>query len=153
MPLYIDLFPSPQFDRSLPTYCAINFQRIRDALLFAGKRVEFSVVNLSGGWAEPGPNINVAVPYTCDVVIWTEMTFYAPVPGMAGRYVKWDSTFLPITMEMTFNEANSHKRLAVTNTVRNVNPGNHVYTTQSAHQFVQSDGNDRFHTLFTFYER
>lgn len=149
MAISIDLQPSPQFDKSLVPYNVINFGRIRDALLSGRKRISSETISVVGPWSKA---VVFAVPYLCDIVLWTEISWYSNAPGSSGMWFLWDGANLPIIPIMWFNEAYSHKPMACTNVIRGVARGTHTLTQLGATGGILSDSGDRLRISITYYE-
>lgn len=149
MPIYVDLHPAPQFDRSLVTYCSINFGRLRDGVAQAGKRTYTDCYAVAGPWPV---DISFQVPFKCDMTIWSQVTYWGSVTGFLAVGFKWDGNFIAPFFEMYFNEPNSHKALSATQVIRGVNAGPHTGGIWPYTGGIQSDGADRWNMHYTYYE-
>ena len=149
MAIYIDLHPAPQFDRSLITYCVINFGRIKDGIAQAGKRTYTNCGSTVGPWPA---NISMDVPFKSDVTIWSQVTFWGTVVAFLATGFRLDGNFAAPYFEMFFNEVGSHKALSATQVIRNVAAGTHTGGIAAITGGIGSDGNDRWRYHYTCYE-
>jgi len=147
--IYVDLHPAPQFDRSLVTYCVINFGRLKDGIAQAGKRVETGTHSVAGPWPV---DIAFFVPFKCDMTIWSQVTFWGSAIGLLAVGFKWNGNFVSPLFDMYFNEANSHKALSSTQVIRGLGPGQYTGGIWPFTGGIMSDGSDRWRMHYTFYE-
>jgi len=149
MAVNIDLKAPPAFDKSIVPVMSLNFSRIRDAFLHASTQVSF----ITGGSTGPWPvTANILVPYKCDIIVWSSITYWSSVAGaFIAMNLNWDGGNIGF-LEQYFNEANSHKQLSGVFEVRGVNPGNHTLQPAAATGGVQSDANDRWRYGLLFLE-
>lgn len=149
--IYIDLLPSPQFDRSLVAYCIGNFNKIKNVMGRVQGRIWGYNNWMQGPWSK-GLTFHVAL--RCDLTIWCEATAYTNTVGWHGFIFYFDGPEMSIWANQYWNEANSHKKLSAMNIARDVLPGNHTFTVGTAHDpQLLSDGGDRARIAIMFYER
>lgn len=150
MAIYLDLHPAPQFDKSIVTYCVVNFGRIRDALQLMSKRVAYESYSIPGPWPA---SVGVTVPFPkADVQIWAEVTYWSNAVAFIAMGLTWDGVTQGPLLEQYFNETGSHKAMDTTIVVRNVSGGVHTLGIVAVTGGVLSDGTDRLRQHYTYYE-
>jgi hypothetical protein len=147
MGVYLDLKPSPQFDRSLVDYMVYNFREIQTALLHIQGTIDLSFNYGVGPW---DVNVIINVPFPCNISLYTECTWYSTIAQMTGIVLKWDGATLPMWLDKYCNEPNSYMKTAATQSILGVTSTGHVLTF-SMQPNMGRHANDRIRWAATFY--
>jgi hypothetical protein len=154
VPIYIDLQPAPQFDRSLVTYAVVNFNRVKDALARTGGRsssINFSIV---GPWGGAPSNQIITCPFRCNVVIQASLSYIPTIQAFLAAQMIWDGVGTGSLFENFFHAqfVNMHMMMWASTVINNQAAGAHglnlVYITGG----ITSNSDSRFRGSITFTE-
>lgn len=154
MPIYIDLQPAPQFDRSLVTYAVVNFNRIKDALTHTGGRIQTITFSIVGPWGGEPSNQIVTVPFRANVAIDAELSFVPTIQAFLAARMTWDGGGVGPFFENYFHPefVGRHMLMWSTAVMNNQTAGPHGLNIYYVTGGITSNVDSRFRGRITFME-